>query len=183
LLDPIANIELGVLFLSPNEQEFPMAEVSLADRLDAEFAAAKKRSATIANQGNSYSEGRWKRLEQVDQTLTDIRDLWRDRLDQLQEWFKDRIKLQTQIAVGNRLATFLVKSPKAEIVLRFAALTDDDVQHVIFQYDLDIVPADFDYDSHSELTFPIDNINKHQLVDWIYDRVLAFGKTYIAMHE
>jgi hypothetical protein len=160
-----------------------MAELSLADRLDAEFAAAKKRSTTLQKEGASYSEGRWKRLQQVDQTLTDIRDLWRDRLGQLQEWFKDRIQLQTQVAVGNRLATFFVKSTKAEIVLRFAALTDDDVQHIIFQYDLDIVPADFAYDSHSELMFPIDDVNRQQLVDWIYDRILAFGKTYMAMHE
>src|SRR5437762_13793086 len=161
-----------------------MADVtSLSERIDAEFEAARRRSTSFPNEDDSYSEGRWKRLEQVDATLTEIRGLWRDRLSQLVKWFGDRIKLQAQIAVGSRLATFCLKSRKADIELRFSALTDEDVRHVIFQYDLDIVPAEIAYDAHSELTFPIDQIDRLKLVEWIYDRMICFGKTYIAMNE
>ena len=70
-----------------------MADVtSLSERIDAEFEAARRRSTSLLNEDDSYSEGRWKRLEQVDATLTEIRGLWRDRLSQLGKWFGDRIQ-------------------------------------------------------------------------------------------
>lgn len=157
--------------------------LTLSDRIDAEFEAARKRSSTLANQGESWSEGRWKRLEQVEKILVETQSLWRDRLSKMGQWFGDRVKLDAQMSVGGRLAKFWVRSPKAEIVLRFSILTDEDVRHVIYQYDLDIVPPEFVYDAHSELVFPIDKIDQHKLVDWIYERMISFGKTYIEMHE
>ena len=60
---------------------------------------------------------------------------------------------------------------------------DDDVRNVIFQYDLDISPAPASYDAHSELSFTYDQIDEHKLVDWLYDRMIVFVKTYLAIHE
>src|SRR6266850_1125932 len=161
-----------------------MAEMkSLSDRIDAELAAARERSVAIQKQEVTYEPGRWQRQEQVDKKLNEIRGLWRDRLGELQKWFGDRLKLQGQVAAGRRQATFSIKSHLAQIEVRFSVFTDDDVRNVIFQYDLDISPAPTTYDAHSELPFPIDNIDEHKLVDWLYDRMISFIETYLAMHE
>jgi hypothetical protein len=156
---------------------------TLAERIDAELGSARERSSKLKQQVVDHEPGRWQRLEQVDKKLTSIRSLWRDRLAELSNWFGDRLKVQAQMASGRRQATFAVKSSKADIELRFSAFTDDDVRNVIFQYDLDISPAPAAYDAHSELSFPIDQLDEMKLADWLYDRMIAFVKTYLAIHE
>jgi hypothetical protein len=87
------------------------------------------------------------------------------------------------VASGRRQATFSIKSHKSEIELRFSVFLDDDVRNVIFQYDLDISPAPASYDSHNELSFPIDQIDELKLADWLCNRMISFVKTHLAIHE
>ena len=156
---------------------------TLAERIEAELTAARQRSAAIQNQVANYEPGRWQRQELVDKRLNEIRSLWRDRLAELSKWFGDKMQVQAQVASGRRQATFAVRSTRAEIELRFSVFTDDDVRNVIFQYDLDISPAPAGYDAHSELSFPHDQIDERELVDWLYDRIISFVKTYLTIHE
>lgn len=155
---------------------------TLAERIEAELIAARQRSTALQNQTVDYEPGRWQRQEIVDKRLTEIRSLWRDRLAELSKWFGDEMKLQAQVASGRRQATFAARSSQAEIELRFSVFTDDDVHNVIFQYDLDISPPPAAYDAHSELSFPHDQIDERKLVDWLYDRIISFVKTYLAIH-
>ena len=76
-----------------------------------------------------------------------------------------------------------MKSRIAQLELRFAVFTDDDIRNLIFQYDLEVVPASTKYDSHSELSFPLNGVDRPALAPWISDRILSFIKTYSAIHD
>jgi hypothetical protein len=166
------------------KEPLAMAEPSsLADRIDAEFAAAKQRNVAIQNQDVRYFQERQQRLEAVDKILNELRSIWRDQLDELAKLLGERVKVVASIAAGNRIAKFSVQSRIAQMDFRFAVFTDDDVRNLIFQYDLEVVPASTKYDSHSELSFPMNNVDRRLLAEWISDRIISFMKTYLSVHD
>jgi YHS domain-containing protein len=156
---------------------------NLAERIDAEFAAAEQKIKQLQQQHVERYQQRQQRQEKLEQILESHRDVWRPRLETLANRFANRIKVTPRIVPGQRQATFEVDSELARVVLKFSVTADQDVENVVFQYDLDILPIFMKFESHSELQFPLDKIDEEALGKWIDERILNFVRTYTAMYE
>jgi hypothetical protein len=167
------------------KEQIAMADLSsLVDRIDAEFNSATKNVAELQKQRLQEFEQRRIRLEAVEKTLDELRDVWRPRLEALASKFKDRVNVTPTIEASRRQATFEFQSELARIKLRFSAFSDEDVRNLVFRYDLEILPILMQFDSHSELRMPLNSfIDRDTLAAWFDDRIVAFVKTYLEMHQ
>lgn len=156
---------------------------TLADRIDAEFTAAEQRIKQLQNQQVEQYRQRQQRQEMLEQVLESHRDVWRSRLETLAKRFAKRIKVTPRVLPGQRQATFEVDSELARVVLKFSVTSDLDVENVVFQYDLDILPIYMKFESHSELQFPLERIDDQALGEWIDERIMNFVHAYMAMYE
>jgi hypothetical protein len=160
-----------------------MAASSLAERIEAEIAAAFQRVEQLKTQKVEEFQGRQQRLEKFDHRLEELRDIWRPRLDALAKKFGERVNVQPVVEPGRRSAKFSFKSELASIDLRFAVAPDADVRNVVFTCDLHILPILMKFDSHDEISFPLDAVDKAALGQWFDDRIVSFVKTYLSLHE
>jgi YHS domain-containing protein len=161
-----------------------MADVNkLMDRINAEFSAAELQQKQLQAERVEAYHGRQQRLEQFEHTLVRLKDIWNPRLETLAKKFAEQVEVKPSIEPAKRSGTFAFKSPLAHIKLRFAAAPDGDVKNVVFTYDLEILPILMKFDSHSELTMPIDKVDEKKLGDWFDDRIVDFVKTYLTLHE
>jgi YHS domain-containing protein len=156
---------------------------TLADRIDAEFAAASQQVTELQQQWAKQFEEKKQRLDSYEKTLDGLKDITRPRLEALANRFAERVHVTPSVEAGRRQATFKFKSELANIDLRFSVMTDDDVRHVIFRYDLDVIPILMKFDSHSELKFPLEKVDREALANWIDDRIISFVRTYLAVHQ
>lgn len=156
---------------------------SLADRIDAEIDAAFQRVDRLKSQNVEEFQERQQRLENLDQMLEGLSEVWKPRLDALAKKFGDRVNVQPHIQPGRRSATFKFKSELASIDLRFSVSPDPDVNNVVFTSDLDILPILMKFNSHDEISFPLASINKSELGNWLDDRIVEFVRTYLSLHE
>ena len=161
-----------------------MADISsLTERIDAEFTAANQKIAELQKHGVQQFEERRQRLETLEKTLEELKSTWRPRLEALAKRFADRVKATPSVNAGRRQAIFQFQSELARIELRFSVLSDEDVQNLIFQYDLNIIPIMMQFDSHDELRMPVGKIDRDALANWLDDRIISFVKTYLALHQ
>lgn len=156
---------------------------SLADRIDAEFAAAESRASEMKNKQVEEFQGRQQRLEKFAQILERLREIWRPRLEALVKKFGERVNVRPQVEPGRRSATFEFKSELARINLRFAVAPDTDVRNLVFTYDLDIIPILMKFDRHDEFEVPLDAADESTLGQWFDDRIVSFVRTYLSLHE
>ena len=159
------------------------ARNALLDRIDAEFAAAESRINELKTQGVQEYQGRQQRLEKFTQILEQLRDIWRPRLEALANKFGERVNVRPQVEPGQRSATFEFNSELARIKLRFSVAPDAEVRNLVFTYDLDIVPILMKFDSHEEITVPLEAVDESTLGQWFDDRIVSFVQTYLSLHE
>jgi YHS domain-containing protein len=159
------------------------AETSLLDRIDAEFAAADKRIQQFKSERVQEYQGRQQRLEQFEHILEGLRDIWRPRLEALAKKFGERVDVEPRVEPGRRSAKFEFQSELARISLSFAVAPDADVRNIVFKSDLEIIPILMKFDSHDEIEFPLDAIDKTALAKWFDDRIVSFVKTYLSLTE
>lgn len=159
------------------------AVTDLADRIDAEFNSAFQRVEQLKTQNVEEFQGRQQRLEQIEQVLDDLRDIWRPKLDALARKFGERVNVQPLVEPSRRAAQFKFKSELASIDLRFSAAPDSDVRNLIVAYDVQILPILMKFDSHDEISFPLDEIDNVALAQWLDDRIVGFVRTYLSLHE
>jgi hypothetical protein len=155
----------------------------LAERIEAEIAAAFQRVEQLKTQKVEQFQGRQQRLEKFDQLLEELREVWRPRLEALAKKFGERVNVQPEVEPGRRSAKFKFKSELASIDLRFAVAPDADVRNVVFTCDLQILPILMKFASHDEISFPLDAVDKKALGEWFDDRIVGFVKTYLSLHE
>jgi hypothetical protein len=155
----------------------------LGSRIDAEIDAAKQNLTKIQSQIVEQYRERQARLERFDKLLESLRDLWRPRLETLAEKFGKRVEVKPIVTPQRREVTFAFESKLAEIRLRFSVMPDSDVRNVVFAYDLDILPILMKFDSHAEHEQPLDAIDTNKLGAWMDDRIMAFVRTYLSLHE
>jgi YHS domain-containing protein/FtsZ-binding cell division protein ZapB len=158
-------------------------KTTLADRIDAEFVAAKEKMRQLQREHVDEYQKRQQRLEKLEAVLEEHRDVWRPKLETLAGCFADRIKVTPHIVPGKRQATFEVESELAHVLLRFSVTSDADVRQVVFLYDLEILPIFMKFDSHSELQLPLESIDRPTLEKWIDDRIMSFVRTYMSLYE
>ncbi len=161
-----------------------MATVSnLIDRINTEFAAVEEKKSKRRAEHEQQHEARQKRLETFGKVLNDLRDIWRPRLEALAQQFGERVKVSPHVEPCRREATFAFESTVARITLRFSTTTDRDITKVILGYDLEIIPALLRFDSHAEVEYPLDAVDRETAARWVDDRIVEFVKTYLRLHE
>jgi len=156
---------------------------SLTGRIEAEFAAAAEKLKRFQTEKIEEHHGRQQRLEQFDQLLAQLEDIWRPRLEALALRFGDRVQATPTITPGRRQATFQFKADLARIQLRFSVAPNFDVTRVAFSYDLEILPMLTQFESHAELEFPLDAVDRPALAQWLDDRIVSFVQTYLSLYE
>lgn len=156
---------------------------NLLQRIDAEFSAVETRMKTFQAEKVREYAGRQQRMEQLDGVFQQLREIWRPRLEALAGKFGDKVKVTPHVTPATRDATFKFQSNLARIDLRFAATTDMDVRNVVLTYDLEIIPIYMKFDSHAEISFPLDQVDPKAVAGWIDDRILGFVKTYLSLHD
>lgn len=161
-----------------------MPEISqLLNRIDAAFKATDDKVKTFQSQQTEYHQERQKRLEQFDTLLGSLKEVWVPRLEALAQRFGQRVQVTPTVTPSRRSALFEFNSELARIELRFTAFTDSDARKAIFYYDLEILPILMKFDSHAEIEFPLDGVDKEALAKWIDDRIVSFVNTYLSLHE
>jgi YHS domain-containing protein len=159
------------------------ATSNLAERIDAEFAAAAEKIQQFQSQQIQEHHERQQRLEQFDQLLDELREHWQPRIETVAQRFGDHVRVTPDTARGRRHMTFRFQSELAQIRLRFSAATNPEVTQVVFSYDLEILPMLMQYDSHAEVEFPLDAVDREALVQWVDDRIVSFVRTYLSLNE
>ena len=161
-----------------------MTDVSqMIGRINAEFTALEEKQKRSREQYQQWYQERSKRLDAFGKVLDELRDVLRPRLEALAKHFGERVKVTPRLEPSRREAIFEFKSPLARIRLRFTATTDRDVTKVILGSDLEIVPVLMHYEPHAEMEFPLDTVKEQEVAAWIEDRIVAFVRTFVALHE
>jgi YHS domain-containing protein len=161
-----------------------MADVSnLIHRIDAEFTAMEKKVQQLQKQSVQAYQDREQRFEQFVKLLDELRGTWQPRLEALAKRFGERVKVTPSVVPARREAVFAFQSPLARIRLRFSASTNEEVTKAIFSYDLEILPILMQFESHAECEFPLDAVDQEALGRWFDDRIVAFVRTYLSLHE
>ena len=115
--------------------------------------------------------------------MEQLPEIWRPRLEALAKKFGERVKVQPKVEPGRRSATFDFQSELARINLRFSVAPDAEVRNLVVSYDLDILPILMKFETHDEIEFPLDAVDKTALGKWFDDRIVDFVKTYLSLHE
>lgn len=155
----------------------------LLGRIDAVFESSAAKVKEFQSRQMEELHGRQQRLEQFDKLLGDLKDIWRPRLEALAKRFGDKVQLTPSVTPSRREATFKFRSDLAHIDLRFSVFTDSEVRNIVFYYDLQILPILMKFDSHAEIEFPIEKVDREQLAAWMDDRIVSFVQTYLSLHE
>ena len=161
-----------------------MADInSLLQRIDAEFTAADDQIKSFQQEQVQEYEARKQRLAKLETVFHQLREVWRPRLEALAVKFGDKVKVTPTFTPSSRSAEFAFRSKLAHIVLRFSVTTDSEVRKVILASDLDILPILMRFEPHSETEFPLDSVDINAAAKWIDDRIVAFVKTYLSLHQ
>jgi YHS domain-containing protein len=156
---------------------------SLANRIDAEFKAVEDKVKKFQTGQVEQHQQRQKRLEQLDKVFQQLSDIWRPRLELLVQKFGDRVKTKPRLVPTTREVTYDFQSDMARVSLKFSASTDRDIEKVILNYDLSIIPVLMRFKPHDEIEFPLNKVDKEAVGKWIDDRIVDFIKTYFSMGE
>ena len=161
-----------------------MSDVStLVSRIDAEFSALSDKIKRAQGEKQQEHRDRQGRLAAFERRLEELPAVWKPRLEALVQRFGDRAKVSPRLDSTSRAVTLDFQSELARIRLRFSAATDQDVHNLILNYDLEILPVLMQYESHAQAEWPLDKIDEQAIANWVDDRIIAFVKTYLSLHE
>jgi YHS domain-containing protein len=153
---------------------------TLVNRIDSMLGAERERIEQLQRrQAMDYRE-RQQRLERYEQVMRRLTTVLTPRLRTLAERFDGSVDVKPARRGHTREMRFEFHSELARIALCFAASPDSDARHVLFEYDLDIVPALMKYDAHQELRQSVEGIDDDVVVDWFDERICDFVATYLS---
>ena len=161
-----------------------MADVStLLNRIDAEFSALDAKIKVAQGEKQHEHKDRQQRLTAFEKEMETLPDVWKPRLEALIQRFGDKAKVTPHLESTSRAVAMNFQSELAKINLRFSAAIDQEVRHLILLYDLEILPALMQFDSHAQAEWPIEAIDRKAIGQWVDDRIVSFVKTYLSLHE
>jgi YHS domain-containing protein len=161
-----------------------MAEINdLIKRIDAAFNSSQEKLRASQKEQIQQHVDRRQRLEQFAALCEDLAGVWRPRLEALKAKFGDHVHVEPKIEPNRRSAHFRFDTEVARVDLRFAACADADARNVIVTCDLDVLPILMKIDSHAEIQFPLESVDRDALAGWIDDRIVGFVQTYLSLHE
>ena len=101
--------------------------------------------------------------------------------------FGESVKVISEIKPDNEPhsgeVVFAFESPLARIQLKLGFFHDADVRHVAIDYDLRIIPVLLQFEPNAQLEQPIETFDENRAAEWLDDRIIAFVRTYLAIHE
>jgi hypothetical protein len=156
---------------------------SLASRIDAEFSEVEKKVKKFQSGQVEEHKERQKRLEKLGKVFDELRTIWKPRLELLVQKFGSLVQTTPRIVPSAREVTFKFQSSLARIGLKLSATTDRDVEKVILSYDLEIIPVLMHFNTHAEVEFPLNAVDKEAVARWIDDRIVEFVQTYFSLGE
>ena len=161
-----------------------MSDVSvLLERIDAEFSALEGKIKRAQGEKVQEHQERQNRLKTFKRELGSLPEVWGPRLDALMERFGEYAKAAPRLESTSRAVTMDFTTELARIHLRLSATTDHDVRNLVLSYDLEILPALMQFDSHQQAQWPIDAIDREAIGAWVDDRIVSFVRTYLSLHE
>ncbi len=69
----------------------------------------------------------------------------------------------------------------ARTTLKMSVAHDQEVRHLLVNYDLEILPIFMKYNKHAQLEVPLDSIDDQKIEIWVEERLLEFTKTYLEL--
>jgi len=161
-----------------------MSDVSeLARKIDGALAAVKDKAQQQTQQRLQEYQERQGLLKEYEKAQARIVEIAKPRLETLAKRAGERVKVSPNVSQTRRSATFEFKSAKAHIVLTFSVAPDQEVKRAVVEYDLKVVPVLWKFDSHSEFSTPIADVDAAGLTKWLDDRILSFVDLFIQIHE
>lgn len=156
---------------------------SLANRIDAEFTAVEKKIKKFQTEQTEQHKERQKRLEQLSKIFDELSTIWKPRLELLVKKFGNQVQTTPRIVPSTREVTFDFQSRLAHIRLKLSAFTDREVQKLILNYDLEIIPVLMQFTPHAEMELPLTEVDKEAVAKWVDDRIVDFVQTYLALGD
>jgi len=156
---------------------------TLINRIDAEFSALDAKIKHAQGEKQQAHRDRHARLATFEKELETLPDVWKPRLEALVKRFGDRAKVAPRVDSSSRAVTMDFQSELARIKLRLSAATDQEVRNLILNYNLDILPALMQFESHAQAAWPLEAIDRTAIGQWVDDRIVSFVKTYLSLHE
>lgn len=162
-----------------------MSEVaSLSHRIDAEFQDAQERIESFQKSAEQEYTAREQRYQQQYLPAVDrLVQVLKPRLQVLVDKFQDKVRVTPVVREHQRLVAFEFNVPIARIELRFSVSHDADVRHLVFDQTLHVLPILMQFDKHASLSVPLDNIDEAKVCAWFDERIVAFVRTFLALHQ
>jgi len=162
-----------------------MSELSaLKDRLNNEFAEFQKEVKEFQAAAKTEYEARESRFNTLFKPAADrVVELVRPRLQLLVEQFKNKVDVQPAMSAHSREVTLKFDSPVARTDLTFRLGHDAEVENLVLEQTLNILPILMKFEAHSSLTTPLENLDEARISAWVDDRIVQFVKTYAEMHQ
>lgn len=155
----------------------------LVNRIESAFSAVKDRIKQQQQRELQLFQERQKRLKEYERVQAQIVQITKPRLEALASRAGDRVSITPSVSETRRSARFEFRSPKAHITLTFSCAPDQDINNIVVECGLKIVPVLWKFDSHAEFCTPIANPDLDGLAKWLDDRIVGFVELYIQIHE
>ena len=156
---------------------------NLLEKIDAEIDAAKQRVESFRQEKLNEYHQRQERLETFGKVCDELSEIWKPRLETLASKLGERAEVAPTVTPSLRQALFHVHSPFARVEMAFSAAPDDEIQKLILQYDLEILPILMKFKNTDRLEMPLDQIDRQAIAAWVDDRIVDFVKTYLELHQ
>lgn len=155
----------------------------LIARIEGAFTSVKDRIKQEQQRELQLHGDRQNRLKEYAKAQARVVEIAKPRLEALAKRAGDRAKVTPSVSENQRSARFDFRSPKAAIALTFSVAPDKDVQNAVVDYDLQIVPVLWKFDSHAEFRTPITALDADGLARWLDDRIVGFVELFVQINE
>lgn len=156
---------------------------SFTTRIDSVLNEERQKILKFQQEQLELFHQRQARLAQYEKAIGELIPAISPRLRLLAERFKDDVNAKPIVRAHTRELVMDFRSGLAKITLKFSAFPDKDVQNIVFQYNLEIIPVLLQYDSQATLSQPLDKLDQSAVIKWIDDRIVDFIKTYVSIYE
>ena len=165
----------------------------LVGRLDAEVAAARERVRSLQTKAAEAFAGQEERFMRFVAVADRIHAILLPRLEAFTKLdvfkgIKQIVSLEGQgldvRGFHGRTTTLSVPfsdACPAKVQLSFRLGHDGPVENAIMDYQLEILPIFFKFDSHDQLAIPIIHPNEGALAEWIEDKLVGFTQTFFEL--
>jgi hypothetical protein len=158
----------------------------LSGRLDAVMEEARGRVKAFQTEAESTRQGIRERYQQFLPIAERIVGIAREKLERLRERLKFDVipsQLQTE-RMYSRSVTLDVKTELAGVVrVGFRLSHDLDVRHIMLDYNLEIIPVFFRFNSHAHMDMPLESYDEAAVAKWLDDQIIEFANAYLELHS